>query len=229
MAERHNPALSPDFANSLSQQLSLLAPKPPPFPQSPHSPLPISDQSTHPSHFCSTETLSTSDLETEGKDLSFQSSAYSRTSQKDTARLLAKARAGELRRIRQDSKSIQQAVKTKVRKALPDTKSPASDFDEELQFYDAQLERMKETLSSLLPASHSSAPSTRELRAELVSIHEEVKSLESRLQDSERQRNRSVHSTHCLSLQLAELQGSFQALSARLTTDSAACRSCVLF
>jgi len=227
MAQKRGSALSPDSMESISQRLtslSLLIHKPSPAfpPQSPpksHSPPPISDQSTHPDHFNSTETLSTGDLEAGDSDLSFQSSAYSRTSQKEAARTLTKARAGELRRIREDSKSIQQAVKTKVRKSVPDTET--SDWDEELQFYDAELERMKAALTSLLPSSAS----TQQLRAELASIRQEVKSLESRLEASEGLRA----STPCLSLQITELQGSFQALSARLTSDSAACRSCVLF
>ena len=251
MAHGHCTALSPDYIEHISQRLSSLSmlvqqhpsalPSPKPNPSLPcYSPTSddcTSTQLSKKDHLSTTETLSTSDLEAEGTDFSFQSSLYSDESHKETARQLARTRSSELKRIREDSKSIQQAVKTKVREIHSDTlenESRGPDFDEELEFYDAQLERLKEAVSSMLPihsefSGNERSPHTSKLAAELRSLRQDVKSLEERLQDSENQRACSVHSAKSLSLQLTELQGSFEALNARLTFDATACRSCVLF
>lgn len=249
MAHGQCTAVSPDYIEHISQRLSSLSLLvPPPVQSSPKSNPPIpsysptsddspSTQLSKKDHLSTTETLSTSDLEAEGTDFSFQSSLYSNETGKETARQLARTRSSELKRIREDSKSIQQAIKTKVKGIRLETvenDSRGTDFDEELEFYDGELERLKEAVSSMLPIDakcrgNERSPQTRKLAAELRSLRQDVKSLEERLRDSEKQRVCSAHSANSLSLQLTELQGSFEALNARLTFDATVCRSCVLF
>ena len=159
-------------------------------------------------------------------ELSFSSSVYSTQSQKETARQLARLRAKELQKIRGESKAVQQSLRTKVkeiRREALGALSPTSDFEQELEFYDGQLEQMKMVVSGYVTDTHSSdlspvsyppprfpSPPADPLLAELLSLRSDIDALRSRVLAQEELRQKTEGTNKDLEEQISTLKSTVE-------------------